>query len=66
MTINLINQVIIYNVNDKIHFNIDPYQKNALLKGLDEIGQTLEDINLIKSFEENHKIEFPWLFKKTS
>ena len=66
MTINLINQVIIYNADDKIHFNIDPYQKNALLKGLDEIGQTLEDINLIKSFEENHKIEFPWLFKKTS
>ena len=66
MTINLINQVIIYNADDKIHFNIDPYQKNALLKGLDEIGQTLEDINLIKSFEENHKTEFPWLFKKTS
>ena len=66
MTINLINQVITYNADDKIHFNIDPYQKNALLKGLDEIGQTLEDINLIKSFEENHKTEFPWLFKKTS
>ena len=63
MTINLINQVIIYNADDKIHFNIDPYQKNALLKGLDEIGQTLEDKDLIKSFEENHKNEYPWLFK---
>jgi len=63
MTINLINQVIIYNADDKIHFKIDPYQKNALLKGLDEIGQTLEDKDLIKSFEENHKNEYPWLFK---
>jgi 3-isopropylmalate/(R)-2-methylmalate dehydratase small subunit len=63
MTINLINQVIIYNADDKIHFKIDLYQKNALLKGLDEIGQTLEDKDLIKSFEENHKNEYPWLFK---
>ncbi len=63
MTINLINQVIIYNADDKIHFNIDPYQKNALLKGLDEIGQTLEDKDLIKSFEKNHKNEYPWFFK---
>ena len=63
LTIDLINQVIINNLNDKIYFNIDPYRKDALLKGLDEIGQTLENIELIKSFEENHKNKFPWLFK---
>ena len=63
LTIDLNNQVITNNDNDKIHFKIDPYQKNALLKGLDEIGQTLEDKDLIKSFEENHKNEYPWLFK---
>ena len=63
LTIDLINQVIINNLNDKIYFNMDPYRKDSLLKGLDEIGQTLENIELIKSFEENHKNKFPWLFK---
>ena len=63
LTIDLINQFIINNLNDKIYFNIDQYRKDTLLKGLDEIGQTLENIELIKSFEENHKNKFPWLFK---
>ena len=63
LKIDLNNQVITNNDNDKIHFKIDPYRKDALLRGLDEIGQTLEDKDLIKSFEENHKNEYPWLFK---
>jgi 3-isopropylmalate/(R)-2-methylmalate dehydratase small subunit len=68
LTIDLINQVIfnninnINNINNEIRFDIDPYRKEALLKGLDEIAQTLGDIDLIKNFEESHKKEFPWLF----
>ncbi len=63
LTIDLIGQVITTSLNDEIYFKIDPYRKDALLKGLDEIGQTLEDVDLIKTFEENHQNEFPWLFK---
>ena len=63
LKIDLNNQVITNNDNDKIYFKIDPCRKDALLRGLDEIGQTLEDKDLIKSFEENHKNEYPWLFK---
>ena len=47
-----------------ISFEVDPYRKKGLLKGLDEIGQTLENIDLIKTFEDSHKNEFPWLFRE--
>ena len=62
LKIDLINQIVNTNADNNIHFDIDPYQKDALMKGLDEIGQTLEDIDLIKSFEEEHQNKFPWLF----
>ena len=63
LTIDLISQVIFDNINTEIHFNIDPYRKDYLLKGLDEIDQTIQNIDLIKNFEESHKNEFPWLFE---
>ena len=62
LKIDLLNQVVNNKVDNEIHFDIDPYRKGALIKGLDEIGQTLEDIDLIKSFEEKHQNKFPWLF----
>jgi len=62
LKIDLLNQIVNNNADNEIHFDIDPYQKDALMKGLDEIGQTLEDIDLIKSFEEKHQNKFPWLF----
>ena len=62
LKIDLINQIVNNNADNEIHFDIDPYQKDALMKGLDEIGQTLEDIDIIKSFEEEHQNKFPWLF----
>ena len=62
LKIDLINQIVNNNADNEIHFDIDPYQKDALMKGLDEIGQTLEDVDLIKNFEEEHQNKFPWLF----
>ena len=35
-------------------FEIDPFRKDSLLKGLDEIGQTLEKEDLIATFEATH------------
>ncbi len=35
-------------------FEIDPFRKESLLKGLDEIGQTLEKEDLIAAFEATH------------
>ena len=44
-----------------ISFEIDPFRKEFLLNGLDDIGLTLEKIDLINSFEQERKISMPWL-----
>jgi 3-isopropylmalate/(R)-2-methylmalate dehydratase small subunit len=43
-------------------FDIDPFTKQRLLNGLDEIGLTLEHAGKIKSFEQQHRERQPWLF----
>ena len=43
-------------------FEIDPVRKNRMLKGLDEIGLTLEHADDIKAFEIRHREMNPWLF----
>ena len=62
LTIDLTDQVVNDNFYNEIKFEINPYQKESLIKGLDEIGQTLENIDIIKNFEDNYKNKFPWLF----
>jgi 3-isopropylmalate/(R)-2-methylmalate dehydratase small subunit len=45
-----------------IGFGIDPSRKHSLVHGLDEIGQTLEHREAIRTFETTHRERFPWLF----
>ena len=45
-----------------LRFEIDPFRKGALLKGLDNIGWTLSHSDEIKTYEEKRKQEAPWLF----
>lgn len=47
----------------KIPFSIDAYRRETLLKGLDEIGETLAYEKEISIFEAKQKIAQPWLFK---
>lgn len=42
-------------------FVMDEMSRNNLLKGLDEIGETLEKEREIKAYEEKRKEKFPWL-----
>ncbi|GIT33426.1 MAG: hypothetical protein Ct9H300mP3_09570 [Gammaproteobacteria bacterium] len=52
----LINQVILDSAESVIvKFNIDNFRKTCVLEGLDEIGISLKDSELIKSFEKNKK-----------
>jgi 3-isopropylmalate/(R)-2-methylmalate dehydratase small subunit len=46
---------------DRFAFEIDPFRKECLLKGLDEIGLTLARDAQITAFEERHAAEMPWL-----
>jgi 3-isopropylmalate/(R)-2-methylmalate dehydratase small subunit len=42
-------------------FDVDPFWKEALLRGLDEIGLTLGLEDRIAAFEERYRAERPWL-----
>ena len=47
-------------------FEVDPFRRDCLLKGLDDIGITLERAEAIHAFEMVHKERFPWLFEDIS
>ena len=44
-----------------ISFELDPFRRECLLNGLDDIGLTLEKIDLINSFEQERKTSMAWL-----
>lgn len=45
-----------------LHFDIDPFRKDCLLKGLDDIGLTLRHADQIREYEERRRSVQPWLF----
>ena len=47
-------------------FEVDDFRRHCLLHGLDEIGLTLQDADLIKAYEERRRREAPWLFGQVS
>ena len=63
MTVDLPSQTIsLAATGTTIGFEIDALRKQALLSGLDAIGQTLEDARDIRAFEAVHRTANPWLF----
>ena len=53
--------------NTIVHpFEVDDARRNSLLNGLDEIGQTLSQADLIRAFEEKRLAEQPWLAHRLS
>jgi len=49
--------------NAHYDFPYNPAHKKMLLDGLDEVGQTLQAITAIRSYEDKQKLKTPWLFK---
>ena len=45
----------------RIPFKIDPLRRDALMRGLDAIGSTLEHADAIRAFEQTHLAASPWL-----
>jgi len=58
--INLTEQEIIFG-NKRIRFDIDPFKKQCLLNGLDDIALSLDKLEKISSFENKLKKNKPWL-----
>jgi 3-isopropylmalate/(R)-2-methylmalate dehydratase small subunit len=61
ITVDLENQKITSSSGIDIKFDIEPFRKNCLLNGLDDIDLTLKKVDLIKSFEEQQELSQPWL-----
>jgi 3-isopropylmalate/(R)-2-methylmalate dehydratase small subunit len=54
LTADLPNQIVSDDRGLKFHFDLAPFRKYVLLKGLDDIGQTLEHESDISKFEQSH------------
>jgi len=61
LTIDLENQEIERPDGGKITFEVDPYRKQCLLHGWDDIGLTLKNEQKISHFEAARKHSQPWL-----
>ena len=45
-----------------LRFDVDPFRKQCMLQGLDEIGLTLQQRADIERYEQRRRAEAPWLF----
>lgn len=63
ITINLETQSVIDNQGFQAHFEIDPFRKECLLNGWDDIGLTLRHASDLTRYESMHDHEF-WLAPK--
>lgn len=64
LTVALAAQTVSLPDGRSFEFQIDDYRKQRLLKGLDDIGETLQAAAQIRSFEARHKAAQPWLFNE--
>ncbi len=62
-TVDLENQIITTAAGTVVKFEIDPFRKNNLLKGLDDIGLTLQYCDKIDDYEAKQKQQLPWLWR---
>jgi 3-isopropylmalate/(R)-2-methylmalate dehydratase small subunit len=63
LTIDLESQVVTTPDGEIYHFEIDPFRRQCLIQGLDEIGLTLQHADDIRAFETGWRKRAPWLFE---
>lgn len=61
ITVDLDTQTVTSEFQDRFAFAVDPFRKQCLLEGLDEIALTLGNDGAIAAFERGRKIAMPWL-----
>ena len=61
LTVDLESQEITGPDGGSIKFDLDPFLKECLLKGLDDIGLTLKKAGKIDTYEDKQKAAQPWL-----
>jgi len=61
LTIDLFTQTVALPDGSADRFEVDPFRKECLLAGLDEIGLTLRYEEAIRAYEQRQAAESPWL-----
>ena len=62
LTVDLEQQVIRRADGADIAFEVDAFRRDCMLKGLDDIGITLQSADAIRAFEQQHRARAPWVF----
>lgn len=65
LTIDLESQVVTTPFQDRFTFEIDPFRKQCLMEGLDEVGLTLARDAAIGAYEARQANEMPWFAQGT-
>ena len=60
LTVDLENQTITGPDGGEITFDVDPFRKECLINGLDDIGLTLKNETAIARYEERLASQMPW------
>ena len=61
LTIDLEQQKVITPSGEEFAFEVDAFKKHCMLKGLDDIGLTLQYADDIRAYEAKRKQQAPWL-----
>ncbi|MGW8202298.1 3-isopropylmalate dehydratase small subunit [Sphingomonas bisphenolicum] len=61
VTVDLLSQTVTSPSGATFSFQIDPHRKEKMLKGLDAIGETLQEAPAIDLFEQRQVVNQPWL-----
>ncbi|WP_309622509.1 3-isopropylmalate dehydratase small subunit [Novosphingobium sp.] len=61
--IDLENQIVTTQFQDRFPFEIDAFRKHCLLEGLDEVGLTMARDAAISTYENKARDTLPWLSK---
>ena len=65
ISVDLESQTVTTPFQDRFTFEVDPFRKDCLSKGLDEVGLTLERSDAISQYEKSQAQTMPWLAKGT-
>lgn len=63
LTIDLGAQTVTTPPQTIYRFEIDPFRKDCLYRGLDSVGLTLQHQDAITAYERRRKTDAPWLFQ---
>lgn len=64
LTVDLAAQEVRTPAGTVFKFEVDPFRKHCLLNGLDDIGLTLQDADLIREYETKTQKSRPWVFQQ--